>query len=136
MTTRYQVPDLGPFVFLDLAWSDIRSEHRELTGKQFTSQQARNLLAEVDKRSRAGHPISLKALWEEKYHIPTRRQKHQAWKKPDDDLSKILANFPAVVPVEIDRDVYHWLQRYGPRYSKRINHILRDEMRQAKRRMN
>lgn len=69
------VPELGGMAQLDIVWSDIRDEHRELTGKRLTAKEQQELLAEADKRSRAGRPISLKALWEEKYDAPELRQK-------------------------------------------------------------
>jgi len=77
--TRYLaeklVPELGGMAQLDIMWSDIRDEHRELTGKRLSAKEAQQLLDEADKRSRAGRPISLKALWEEKYDAPSLRQK-------------------------------------------------------------
>lgn len=69
------VPELGGMAQLDIVWSDIRDEHRELTGKRLSAKEAGDLLAEADKRGRAGRPISLKALWEEKYDAPALRQK-------------------------------------------------------------
>ena len=69
------VPELGGMAQLDIVWSDIRDEHRELTGKRITAKEQQELLAEADKRSKAGRPISLKSLWEEKYDAPALRQK-------------------------------------------------------------
>ena len=77
------IPELGGMAQLDIVWSDIRDEHRELTGKRLTAKQSQELLDEADKRSRAGKPISLKALWEEKYEVSNLRQKHH-----DDEIVK------------------------------------------------
>jgi len=74
--TEKLVPELGGMAQLDIVWSDIRDEHRELTGKRLSAKEAQELLTEADKRSRAGRPISLKGLWEEKYDAPALRQKH------------------------------------------------------------
>jgi len=74
--TNTLIPELGGMAQLDIVWNDIRDEHRELTGKRMTAKEQQELLAEADKRSRAGRPISLKGLWEEKYDAPTMRQKH------------------------------------------------------------
>ncbi|HEY6370196.1 MAG TPA: hypothetical protein VIX37_06435, partial [Candidatus Sulfotelmatobacter sp.] len=63
----------------------IRDEHRELTGKRLSAKEAQELLSEADKRGRAGKPISLKSLWEEKYDAPAMRQKYH-----DDQLEKTL----------------------------------------------
>lgn len=79
------VPELGGMAQLDIVWSDIRDEHRELTGKRLTAKEQQELLSEADKRGRAGKPISLKALWEEKYDAPAMRQKHH-----DGELEKQL----------------------------------------------
>lgn len=70
------VPELGGMAQLDIVWSDIRDEHRELTGKRLTAKEQQELLNEADKRNRAGKPISLKTLWEEKYDAPKLRQEH------------------------------------------------------------
>ena len=70
------VPELGGMAQLDIVWADIRDEHRELTGKRMTAKESQALFDEADRRSRAGKPISLKALWEEKYDAPALRQKH------------------------------------------------------------
>jgi len=83
--TERLVPELGGMAQLDIVWSDIRDEHRELTGKRMTAKEAQELLNEADRRGRAGRPISLKALWEEKYDAPNLRQKHH-----DDGLEKEL----------------------------------------------
>lgn len=83
--TQKLVPELGGMAQLDIVWSDIRDEHRELTGKRMSAKEQQDLYAEADRRSRAGRPISLKALWEEKFDVPTMRQKHH-----DDDLEKKL----------------------------------------------
>jgi hypothetical protein len=83
--TEKLVPELGGMAQLDIVWNDIRDEHRELTGKRMTAKEAQELLNEADKRGRAGRPISLKALWEEKYDAPALRQKHH-----DEGLEKKL----------------------------------------------
>jgi hypothetical protein len=83
--TEKLVPELGGMAQLDIVWSDIRDEHRELTGKRMTAKEQQELLNEADKRSRAGRPVSLKALWEEKYEVPDLRQKHH-----DGELEKKL----------------------------------------------
>lgn len=83
--TERLVPELGGMAQLDIVWNDIRDEHRELTGKRLTAKEAQELLNEADKRGRAGRPISLKAMWEEKYDAPSLRQKHH-----DDDFEKKL----------------------------------------------
>ncbi|HEV8525225.1 MAG TPA: hypothetical protein VGQ71_12050 [Terriglobales bacterium] len=70
------VPELGGMAQLDIVWSDIRDEHRELTGKRLSAKEQQELFSEADRRSRAGRPVSLKALWEEKYEVPGLRQKH------------------------------------------------------------
>ena len=77
------VPELGGMAQLDIVWSDIRDEHRELTGKRLSAKEAQELLTEADKRGRNGRPISLKSLWEEKYDVSTLRMKHH-----DDELIK------------------------------------------------
>ena len=77
------VPELGGMAQLDIVWADLRDEHRELTGKRMTAKEAQELLVEADKRGRSGRPISLKALWEEKYDAPKLREK-----KHDDELIK------------------------------------------------
>lgn len=74
--TQKLVPELGGMAQLDIVWSDIRDEHRELTGKRLTAKEQQELLNEADRRGRAGKPISLKALWEEKYDAPKLRQNH------------------------------------------------------------
>ena len=79
------VPELGGMAQLDIVWSDIRDEHRELTGKRLSAKEAQELLNEADRRGRAGKPISLKQLWEEKYDAPALRQKTH-----DDNLAKEL----------------------------------------------
>jgi hypothetical protein len=79
------VPELGGLAQLDIVWSGIRDEHRELTGKRLTAKEQQELLAEADKRGRAGRPISLPALWEEKYEVANLRQKHH-----DGELEKRL----------------------------------------------
>jgi hypothetical protein len=79
------VPELGGMAQLDIVWSDIRDEHRELTGKRMTAKEQQDLFQEADKRSRSGRPISLKALWEEKYEVGNLRQKHH-----DEGLEKTL----------------------------------------------
>jgi hypothetical protein len=79
------VPELGGMAQLDIVWNDIRDEHRELTGKRLTAKEAQELLNEADKRGRAGKPISLKLLWEEKYDASALREKHH-----DDALEKKL----------------------------------------------
>lgn len=79
------VPELGGMAQLDIVWADIRDQHRELTGKRMTAKEAQELLNEADKRGRAGKPISLPALWEEKYNVPDLRQKHH-----DENLEKQL----------------------------------------------
>lgn len=83
--TEKLVPELGGMAQLDIVWSDIRDEHRELTGKRLSAKEAQELLTEADKRGRGGRPISLKALWEEKYDASNLRMK-----KHDDDLGKEL----------------------------------------------
>lgn len=83
--TQKLVPELGGMAQLDIVWSDIRDEHRELTGKRMSAKEAQELLTEADKRAKAGRPISLKALWEEKYDAPGMRQKHH-----DESLEKTL----------------------------------------------
>ena len=70
------VPELGGMARLDIVWSDIRDEHRELTGKRLSAKEQQELLDEADRRGRAGKPISLKSLWEEKYDAPKLRQSH------------------------------------------------------------
>jgi hypothetical protein len=77
------VPELGGMAQLDIVWNDIRDEHRELTGKRLSAKEAQELLTEADKRGRAGKPISLKALWEEKYDAPKLREKRH-----DEELIK------------------------------------------------
>lgn len=79
------VPELGGMAQLDIVWNDIRDEHRELTGKRMSAKEAQELLNEADRRGKAGRPISLKALWEEKYDASALRQKHH-----DDGLEKEL----------------------------------------------
>lgn len=83
--TQRLVPELGGMAQLDIVWNDIRDEHRELTGKRMTAKEAQELLNEADRRGRAGRPISLKGLWEEKYDAPALRQKHH-----DEDFEKKL----------------------------------------------
>lgn len=83
--TERLVPELGGMAQLDIVWNDIRDEHRELTGKRLTAKEQQELLNEADRRGRAGKPISLKLLWEEKYDAPSMRTK-----KHDDDLTKEL----------------------------------------------
>ena len=70
------VPELGGMAQLDIVWSDIRDEHRELTGKRLSAKEAQELLTEAGNRGKAGRPLSLKALWEEKYDASALRQKH------------------------------------------------------------
>lgn len=79
------VPELGGMAQLDIVWADIRDEHRELTGKRMSAKEAQELFNEAQRRGRAGQPISLKALWEEKYDAPSLRQRHH-----DDGLEKEL----------------------------------------------
>lgn len=79
------VPELGGMVELNILVPEIREEHRELTGKPLSPKAMRELVAEADRRGRAGRPISLKALWEEKYEVSDLRQKHH-----DDNLAKDL----------------------------------------------
>lgn len=79
------VPELGGMAQLDIVWNDIREEHRDLTGKRLSAKEQQELLNEADKRGRAGRPISLKALWEEKYDASSLREKHH-----DDALTKKL----------------------------------------------
>lgn len=79
------VPELGGMAQLDIVWNDIRDEHRELTGKRLSAKEQQELLSEADKRGRAGRPISLKALWEEKYDASSLRQKLH-----DDQFEKTL----------------------------------------------
>lgn len=79
------VPELGGMARLDIVWSDIRDEHRELTGKKLSAKDQDELLNEADRRNRAGRPTSLKALWEEKYDAPSLRQKSH-----DGELEKTL----------------------------------------------
>jgi outer membrane murein-binding lipoprotein Lpp len=79
------VPELGGMAQLDIIWADIRDQHRELTGKRMSAKEAQELFNEADRRGRAGKPISLASLWEEKYDVPALRQKHH-----DEDLSKKL----------------------------------------------
>ena len=79
------VPELGGMAQLDIVWADLRDEHRELTGKRMTAKESQELLNEADRRGKAGKPISLKALWEEKYDAPALREKHH-----DDALEKKL----------------------------------------------
>lgn len=74
--TEKLVPELGGMAQLDIVWNDIRDEHRELTGKRMTAKEQQDLLNEANKRGVAGRPISLKALWEERYDAPQLRQKH------------------------------------------------------------
>ena len=57
------VPELGGMAKLDIVWSDIRDEHRELTGKRLSAKEQEDLLTEADKRTRSGKPTSLKAMW-------------------------------------------------------------------------
>jgi hypothetical protein len=67
------IPELGGMAQLDIAWNDIREEHRELTGKRLTGKEQQELLDEANKRAQGGRPISLKQLWEEKYDGPKLR---------------------------------------------------------------
>ena len=69
------VPELGGMAKLPIVYMDIVNEHQQLTGKPLTAKEVDELLNEADKRSRAGRPISLKAMWEEKYDAPAMRQK-------------------------------------------------------------
>lgn len=79
------VPELGGMAQLDIVWADIHDEHRELTGKRLSAKEAQELYNEAQKRGKAGQPISLKAMWEEKYDAPALRMK-----KHDDDYEKDL----------------------------------------------
>lgn len=79
------IPELGGLAQLDIVWSDIRDEHRELTGKRLTAKEQQELVAIADKSAKAGRPISLKAAWEEKYAVPDLRVKQH-----DETLEKNL----------------------------------------------
>lgn len=70
------VPELGGMAKLPIVYMDIVNEHQKLTGEPLTATQVDELLNLADARSKAGRPISLKAMWEEKYDAPTLRQKH------------------------------------------------------------
>ena len=83
--TQKLVPELGGMAQLDIAWADIRDEHRELTGKRMTAKEAQELLADADKSAKAGRPVSLKQMWEQKYDAASLRQKRH-----DEDLTKEL----------------------------------------------
>ena len=79
------IPELGGMAQLDIAWNDIREEHRDLTGKRMTAKEQQELLTEANQRSQQGRPISLKQLWEEKYDgAKLRMSKH------DQDYEKEL----------------------------------------------
>lgn len=69
------VPELGGMAKLPIVYMDIVNEHTQLTGKPLTAKEVDELLNEADRRSRAGKPISLKGMWEEKYNAPELRQK-------------------------------------------------------------
>jgi len=104
------VPELGGMAQLDIVWSDIRDEHRELTGKRLSAKESQELLNEADRRSRAGKPISLKALWEEKYDASALRQKHH-----DDSLSKELrAKWDAEQAAKISEAALAGVHPLGP----------------------
>lgn len=77
------VPELGGMAKLHVVWNDIIHEHTDLTGKYLSAKEQDELLAEADKRHRAGRPMSLKQLWEEKYDAPSLRQK-----KHDEEVIK------------------------------------------------
>lgn len=81
--TQKLVPELGGMARLPNVWADIRDEHFDLTGKRLTAKESDELLAEADKRYRAGKAISLKQLWEEKYDASGLRQKRH-----DEELIK------------------------------------------------
>jgi uncharacterized protein (DUF4415 family) len=46
----------------------------------------------------------------------------------DQQLAQFRRAPKVLVAARIDRDVYDWLQQYGPGYSTRINEILRRVM--------
>jgi uncharacterized protein (DUF4415 family) len=48
----------------------------------------------------------------------------------DQQLSEFRRSPKVLVAVRLDREVYEWLQRFGKRYSTRINGILRAVMTQ------
>jgi len=67
-------------------------------------------LAEADQRGRAGRPISLKALWEEKYDVGNLRQKHH-----DDGLEKELrAKWDAEQQARISEAAMSGIRPVGP----------------------
>lgn len=104
------VPELGGMAQLDIVWADIRDQHRELTGKRLSAKEAQDLLNEADRRGRAGKPISLPALWEEKYNVPELRQKHH-----DEDLTKKLrADWEAEQTARLSEAAMAGLRPVGP----------------------
>lgn len=70
------VPELGGMAKLPIVYMDIVNEHAKLTGTPLTAGQVDELLDLAGQRSRAGRPVSLKQMWEEKYDAPTMRQKY------------------------------------------------------------
>jgi hypothetical protein len=104
------VPELGGMAQLDIVWNDIREEHRELTGKRLTAKEQQELLSEADRRGRAGRPISLKGLWEEKYEVGGLRQKNH-----DGNLEKELrAKWDAEQQAKISEAAMAGVRPVGP----------------------
>jgi len=83
--TNRLVPELGGMVKLDIEWDDIRDQHKELTGKRMSAKEQNELVNEATRRGTAGHPTSLRTLWEEKYDVAGLRQKVH-----DENLEKKL----------------------------------------------
>lgn len=116
------VPELGGMAQLDIVWSDIRDEHRELTGKRLSAKEQQDLLAEADRRGRAGKPISLKALWEEKYDAPSLRMKKHDEELVKEHRAKWDAEMQAKRSEEAMAGIHPAAAETGLRTSQILNH--------------
>jgi len=64
------VPEMNAFLDVDLAWSDINDEHKELTGRSLNKDERREILRDA---KASGGNKTLIGAWEEKYNIPEKR---------------------------------------------------------------
>ncbi len=76
--TKTLVPELAGMANLDIVWSEIADEHRELTGKRLTASERNDILREAREKN-----TSLTNVWETKFNVPDARKKveRETWEK-------------------------------------------------------
>ena len=82
------------------------------------SKQQKEVLARIKKKQAAGDDSEI-----DYSDIP---------RLTDDQLAEFRRTPKVLVAARIDRDIYDWLNSYGPGYSTRINGILRTVMERAR----